>query len=278
MKKGRVIARRFEPGAGAVLLSCLLVAGPVVTQSGNGRNGATDDSATARYDALFANPGRTPVPQDNIFATAPGVEQQARRSQFTFNILAPFNYSSNAEVADTGGTQTAEFSPRINAAWSTPVFDLPLRFSANLFAESGRYTQPAAYGANFDKLGGSARLQYIDPGNDQAYSPYISQAARALRLTLSSKAGKASWNSTDPENGGFIISTSLGTKMTMAVADWDAIEVASEAIYLCERPTHEGLLGLGPLAVRKVIQEFRSRFASTQVRSVWAAFARLHCK
>jgi hypothetical protein len=178
MKKGWVTARCFEPVAGAVLLSCLLVAGPVVAQTGNARNDATDDSATARYDALFATPGRTPVPQDNIFATAPGVEQQARRSQFTFNILAPFNYNSNAEAANTGGTQTAEFSPRINAAWSTPVFDLPLRFSANLFAESDRYTQPAAYDANFDKLGGSARLQYIDPENDQAYSPYISYAPR----------------------------------------------------------------------------------------------------
>ena len=178
VNEGRRIARYLGPVAGAVLLPGLLVAGPVVAQTGNGRNDATDDSATARYDAIFATPGRTPVPQDNVFATAPGLEQQVRRSQFTFNILAPFNYNSNAEAANVGGTQTAEFSPRVGLAWSTPVFDMPLRFSANLFAESDRFTQPAAYGANFDKLGGSARLQYIDPENDQGYSPYIAYAPR----------------------------------------------------------------------------------------------------
>lgn len=162
----------------AVALVSLLITSAAAAQTGNARNDATDDSATARTDAIFATPGRTPVPQDNIFATAPYLEQQARSSRFTFNILAPFNYNSNAEAANVGGTQAAEFSPRVGLAWSTPVFDLPVRFSASLFAESDRYTQPNAFGANFDKLGGAARLQYVDPSNDQNYSPYIAYAPR----------------------------------------------------------------------------------------------------
>lgn len=161
--------------SGAILV---LATGRVAAQTGDSRIDAIDDGSTARYDALFATPGRTPVPQENVFATAPGLEQQARRSQFTFNILAPFNYNSNAEAANTGGTQTAEFSPRVGLSWSTPLFDLPVRLSASFFAESDRFTQPRAYGENFDKLGGAARLQYIDPNNDQGYSPYVAYAPR----------------------------------------------------------------------------------------------------
>jgi len=37
-----------------------------------------DDGAAARSDALLATPRRsTPVPQTNLFSTAPGLEQQA---------------------------------------------------------------------------------------------------------------------------------------------------------------------------------------------------------
>lgn len=37
-----------------------------------------DDGATARSDALLGTPNRsTPVPQTNLFSTAPGLEQQA---------------------------------------------------------------------------------------------------------------------------------------------------------------------------------------------------------
>jgi hypothetical protein len=136
-----------------------------------------EDGNAARNDALFGTPNvNTPSPQTNLFATTPGLEQQARRSQFTITGLVPLFFNSNAEALTTGGTNSAEFSPLLGISWSTPVLDLPLRFTANVRAEVDRYTQAPT--VDFDKLAVSGRLQYVDPNNDQAYSPYIAYAPR----------------------------------------------------------------------------------------------------
>lgn len=138
------------------------------------------DAQEGRIDAMFGTPDRYGVtPQDNIFATTPGLEQQARRSTFTFNILAPISYNSNVGLPPSGvptDQNSAEFSPVVGLSWATPVFDLPFRFTANVRAEVDRFTQVPS--ADFDKVALSSRLQYVDPANDQAYSPYIAYASR----------------------------------------------------------------------------------------------------
>lgn len=155
------------------LVAATLAAMPAVGQSRDQH----EDANSARYDAMFGTPGSygTGAPS-NLFATAPGLEQQARRSQFTINGLVPLFFNSNAEALTTGGTNSAEFSPILGASWSTPVFDLPIRFTANARAEVDRFTQAPA--VDFDKLAVVGRLQFVDPTNDQAYSPYISYAPR----------------------------------------------------------------------------------------------------
>ena len=136
-----------------------------------------EDANSARYDMMFGTPNiYTPSPQTNLFATTPGLEQQARRSRFTISGLVPLFFNSNAEALTTGGTNSAEFSPILGASWSTSVFDLPVRLTANVRGEVDRFTQ--APNVDFDKLAVSGRLQYINPNNDQAYSPYISYAPR----------------------------------------------------------------------------------------------------
>lgn len=130
----------------------------------------------ARYDAIFGMHDLTPTPQVNLFATTPGLEQQARRLNFTINGLAPIFFNSNAELLRSGGTNSAEFSPILGVTLATPVFDLPLRFTANARAEVDRFTQ--APSVDFDKIAVNARLQYVDPDNDQAYSPYVAYAPR----------------------------------------------------------------------------------------------------
>jgi hypothetical protein len=136
-----------------------------------------EDANSARYDAMFGMPGSYGIAApSNLFATSPGLEQQARRSQFTINGLLPMFFNSNAEALTTGGTNSAEFSPILGASWSTPVFDLPIRFTANARAEVDRFTQAPT--VDFDKLAVSGRLQFVDSANDQAYSPYISYAPR----------------------------------------------------------------------------------------------------
>jgi hypothetical protein len=162
----------------AALSSALLVA-PIDRVAAQ-HSDAHSDGNLARSDAMFGMPDRYgTVPPDNIFATTPGLEQQARRSQFTVNVLAPIFFNSNGDLAPAGGpagTNSAEFSPIAGVSWSTPVFDLPLRFTANARAEVDRFTQVPA--ANFDKVALSGRLQYIDPTNDQSFSPYFAYAPR----------------------------------------------------------------------------------------------------
>ena len=164
---------RTPVAAAAPLAVALLLARPLAAQVSD----MHDDANSARYDALFGTPnGGYPSPQTNLFATAPGLEQQARRSRFTVNGLVPLFFNSNADLQPANGTNSAEFSPVLGVSWSTPVFDLPLRFTANARAEADRFTQVPQ--ADFDKIAVSGRLQYIDPDNDQAYSPYASYAPR----------------------------------------------------------------------------------------------------
>ena len=164
--------RRFTALFILALVLLGLSARPLLAQS----NAGNSDGAEARYDALLATPGSTPEPGDNIFATTPGLEQQAPRSNFTANILAPITFTSNAEEVSSGGTSSADARPLIGIAWATPVGDLPFRFSANLRAAFERY--PNAPDANVDRIRPTARLQYVDPDNDQAYSPYFAYVAR----------------------------------------------------------------------------------------------------
>ena len=165
-------------------LSFALLAGNVAPAAAQHSDDHSDGNA-ARYDMMFGTPsGYGTAAPDNIFATTPGLEQQARRSQFTVNGLVPIFYNSNADLAPTNGppgTNSAEFSPILGVSWSTPVFDLPLRFTANVRAEVDRFTQawqPSVAFANFDKIALSGRLQYIDPTNDQNFSPYFVYAPR----------------------------------------------------------------------------------------------------
>ena len=63
-----------------IVLATLSIAStiaPLDRLAAQGRD-SRDDGAAARTDAILGTPNRvTPVPQTNIFSTAPGLEQQA---------------------------------------------------------------------------------------------------------------------------------------------------------------------------------------------------------
>jgi len=129
------------------------------------------------FDAILGTPNqKTPVPQDNIFATAPGVEQAARTPQFTLNVLAPAFYNSNAQFLSSGGSQALEGSPVVRLGWASQLFDTPIRISGAASLETERFTN--APGAAIDYIRTSARAQYTNPENDQDYSPFFSYVPR----------------------------------------------------------------------------------------------------
>ncbi|WPP05326.1 hypothetical protein SIN04_05730 [Methylocella tundrae] len=170
--------RGIRPRPGLIALSAILLLGATQRLAAQAAaSDARDDADAALIDALLATPSAlTPAPQTNIFATSPGLEEQAPSPRFTFNVLTPVYFNSNPESASVGSVSTAAISPVGSLSWAAPVFDLPLRLSANLRAESDRFT--GSSGPDLDKLAGTLRLQAIDPNNDQGFSPYLVYAPR----------------------------------------------------------------------------------------------------
>ncbi|ACK50000.1 conserved hypothetical protein [Methylocella silvestris BL2] len=138
---------------------------------------AQSDAQDARIDAILATPGETALSSDaNLFATAPGLEQQVRAPRFTLNVLTPVFFNSNAQAAADGGTGSVEISPLGQLSWAAPAPDLPIRFSANLRVESERLTGVSE--ADRDFLAGGFRAQYVDANADHSFSPYVAYAPR----------------------------------------------------------------------------------------------------
>ncbi len=166
--------RRFHAPLFAALAATAASAGPTMAQPG-GNTGLIGDEGL--IDAILATPNqKTPVPQDNLFATAPGLEQTARVPQFTLNALAPLLFNSNPEFRSSSGPQSLDGSPVARLSWASQVFGTPLRLSGFASLEWERY--PSANSASVDYFRSSARLQYINPGNDQGFSPYFSYVPR----------------------------------------------------------------------------------------------------
>ena len=168
--------RRQFALSGVVGSLCAVLPAPLLAQVAD-RLDAQSDAEDARNDALLATPNlATPEPLSNLYSTAPGLEQQAPAPQWRFSLLAPLGYNSNPEELNHGGTQTLETSPFGNLSWAAPVGGLPLRVTVSANGESDRYFR--ASDADLDKFGVSGRLQYVDPANDQAFSPYVAIAPR----------------------------------------------------------------------------------------------------
>lgn len=173
------MALRF---ASVSLIALIIAFGLVATSSGaraqlGSLSDARSDAQDALDDALLATPNAvTPVPLSNLYATAPGLEQQIVKPQLRTNLLLPAAYNSNGEEISRGGTTTAEANPRGSLSWSGPISNLPLRLSLGAFAQSDRYSRTPAM--DLDKIGLSARMQFVDPSNDQAFSPFIAFAPR----------------------------------------------------------------------------------------------------
>jgi len=159
-----------------VLLLAAVPAGFALAQTANS-NAGLQGGQDALFDAILATPNyKTPVLPDSALATAPGLEQAVPAPQFTLNILAPAMFNSNAQFLTSGGSQALEGSPVVRLGWAGQLFNSPVRASAAASLETERFTD--APGAAIDYFRTSARLQYINPGNDQDYSPFLSYVPR----------------------------------------------------------------------------------------------------
>ena len=171
-RSGRLSIRPLALASAFAALPALAFA-----QAAGDRSDAALDASDARTQALLGTLNlATPEPFDSLYATAPGVEQQVDSPQFRFNFLAPLNFDSNAEAVSSGGTQSWGTFPVGNLSWAAPVGDLPLRVSVTANSEFRRFFQ--ASDTDIDRLTFAGRIQYVDPTNDQAFSPYFAITPR----------------------------------------------------------------------------------------------------
>ncbi len=141
------------------------------------RSDAGVDADDARTDALLGTLNlTTPEPYGNLYSTAPGAEQQAVRPDFRFNVLAPLNFDSNPLELGSGSPNSWGTFPVGNLSAAAPVGDLPFRVSVNARSELKCFFN--ASDADIDRLTFSGRVQYVDPTNDQAFSPYFAITPR----------------------------------------------------------------------------------------------------
>jgi hypothetical protein len=175
---------RFLPTRAPVLLACatLLALGalspsPALAQTAGDRSDAGIDASDLRTDAILGtfNPA-DPDPYGNLLASAPGAEAQAR-PQFRLNFLAPLNYDSNPLELGAGSDSSWGTFPVANLSAAAPLNDsLPFRVSVNGRSEFRRFFDNSD--ADVDRLTFSGRIQYVDPHDDQAWSPYFAITPR----------------------------------------------------------------------------------------------------
>jgi hypothetical protein len=160
---------------GGMLLIAAAAGPPAAAQATHGNADLIGNPGL--IDSILATPNRkTPVPQDNDFATAPGVEQPTPAPRFTLNVLAPLFVNSNPLFLSRGGTAALEGSPVVRLGWASQLFGSPIRFSGAASLEWERYANQSA--ADIDYFRSSARLQYTPPGDDQGFSPFFSYVPR----------------------------------------------------------------------------------------------------
>jgi hypothetical protein len=178
-RKARICAPGWKPTT--FLASIFLVFGvcapfPALGQAVGDQSDAGIDADDARTDALLGtlNPV-TPGQVDNLYATAPDAEQQVA-PQVRLNALLPINYDSNPLELGSGSPGSWGTFPVANLSAVTPLYSLPFRVSISARSQFKRFFNES--NADIDRVSLSGRIQYVDPSNDQAWSPYFAITPR----------------------------------------------------------------------------------------------------
>jgi hypothetical protein len=172
---------RRAPVRAFALAFAVALPATALAQAAGDRSDAGIDADDARTDALFGTLNlSTPQTFGNLYSTAPGEEQQVERPQIRLNALAPLNFDSNPLELGAGSDNSWGTSPVGNASAAAPVGDLPFRVSVSARSQFKRFfNEPDA---DIDRLTFSGRIQYVDPTNDQAWSPYFAITPRFAYL------------------------------------------------------------------------------------------------
>ncbi|MBO0737755.1 MAG: hypothetical protein J2P48_14475 [Alphaproteobacteria bacterium] len=164
----------LSSAAVCVLLSTVIGSGVAISQTANSNAGLKGGQDNL-FDAVLATPQqKTPFLPDNVFATAPGLEQPFLVTQFALNALAPALFNSNAQALRSGGNNAFEGTPLVRLGWASQLFDMPIRISGAASFRTKRFVNGP--GAAIDYIRPSARAQFTNPQDDPPFLPYLSYA------------------------------------------------------------------------------------------------------
>ena len=179
-KKSRTTKRRsgYAPACALGLALGVGVPTAALAQAAGGRSDAGIDADDARIDAMLGTLNlSTPQAFGNLYSTAPGADQQVERPQIRFNVLAPLNFDSNPLELGAGKSRTA--GAPFRSATSPQRGRSGTCHSASPSApDPNSSASSTSSDADVDRLTFSGRIQYVDPTNDQAFSPYFAITPR----------------------------------------------------------------------------------------------------
>lgn len=90
---------------------------------------------------------------------------------FTFSILAPLLFNSNALATQSNPTAAPEGNPELQLGWKHELNGMPIRLSALIDVNADRYANVA--GADQDVTYAILKAKYFNAADDQAYEPFF---------------------------------------------------------------------------------------------------------
>lgn len=164
----------------ALPVAALLPVASAMAQTAGASNDSNTDQEVSDFhdameDAAMATGGASPVPQTNLFATAPAQEQPAPRQPFTANILVSAWWNSNANESNNHPIGTLDWKADARLTYTTNVIP-ELRLSVQARVDTEQYTEYNRRNINFTRQ--NVRFQYVNPNDDQAFSPFVAFAPR----------------------------------------------------------------------------------------------------
>jgi hypothetical protein len=169
--------------SGAYVLAAAFMLSPWVARAQSSSVAVQNDLRQIRADAA-ASIGRSAGVSGDAFLD-PMREGESSSDDFTFTVLGPVVFNSNADSSYGTGTSAAELTPEARLGWSKQVARY-VKFSALADVNSDRY--PSYSSANGDASFAKLRAQYSSGGDDQELSPYIEYSPKiSFEPTFSKK-------------------------------------------------------------------------------------------
>ena len=168
--------------------ACILAAALVLSgRPASAQSAVQNDLRQIRADAATSI-GRSAGVSGVAFLD-PMREGESSSDDFTFTVLGPVVFNSNAESSYGTGTSSAELTPEVRLGWSKQVSQF-VKLSALADVSSDRYPSDAS--ANGDASFAKLRAQYSTGGDDQEWSPYVEYSPKIAFIPTFSKKQSSS--------------------------------------------------------------------------------------